>query len=149
MLLGALSMCSGGLIHGPLGPVPLIYAKGLAPATLAYAKYAPAAPVYPDAVPNYSFGYSVSDAHTGDAKSQHESRHGDVVKGSYSLVEPDGTTRTVQYTADAQNGFNAVVDRHPAAVHPASHPVPVKIAYALPPVAHAPLLQPHYTPFHG
>ncbi|XP_069694832.1 larval cuticle protein A2B-like [Periplaneta americana] len=76
--------------------------------------YAPPVPVYPDAYPQYSFGYSVQDALTGDSKTQHETREGDVVKGSYSLVEPDGTTRTVKYTADPVNGFNAVVDRQPS-----------------------------------
>lgn len=33
--------------------------------------------------------------------------------GSYSVVEPDGTVRTVIYTADSINGFNAVVQRGP------------------------------------
>lgn len=33
--------------------------------------------------------------------------------GSYSLVEPDGNVRTVIYTADPINGFNAVVQRGP------------------------------------
>lgn len=28
--------------------------------------------------------------------------------GQYSLVEPDGSIRTVDYTADPVNGFNAV-----------------------------------------
>lgn len=46
----------------------------------------------------------MSDYHTGDVKSQHETRDGDVVKGSYSVVEPDGTIRTVEYTADKHNG---------------------------------------------
>lgn len=61
--------------------------------------------------PKYAFKYGVSDYHTGDVKSQHETRDGDVVKGSYSLVEPDGSVRTVDYTADKHNGFNAVVHR--------------------------------------
>lgn len=60
---------------------------------------------------NYSFHYDVHDPHTGDVKSQHETRSGDVVNGFYTLVEPDGTIRTVKYTADKHNGFNAVVDR--------------------------------------
>lgn len=34
-----------------------------------------------------------------------------VVTGSYSLTEPDGSIRTVTYTADDVNGFNAVVER--------------------------------------
>ncbi|KDR13554.1 hypothetical protein L798_12626, partial [Zootermopsis nevadensis] len=70
-------------------------------------------PEYPDAYPQYSFGYSVQDALTGDSKTQHETREGGVVKGSYSLVEPDGTIRTVEYTADPVHGFNAVVHRQP------------------------------------
>lgn len=60
---------------------------------------------------HYSFHYDVHDLHTGDVKSQHETRTGDVVTGYYSLVEPDGTIRTVKYKADKHNGFNAVVDR--------------------------------------
>ncbi|XP_059477963.1 cuticle protein 7-like [Neocloeon triangulifer] len=70
-------------------------------------------------VPNYSFEYGVADPHTGDKKSQSETRHGDVVKGHYSLVEPDGTTRTVHYTADPHNGFNAQVTKSGHAVHAA------------------------------
>ncbi|XP_045764361.1 cuticle protein 19-like [Maniola jurtina] len=59
--------------------------------------------------PQYKYAYSVSDPHTGDNKAQHESRDGDVVKGEYSLVQPDGTYRKVSYHADDRNGFNAVV----------------------------------------
>ncbi|XP_015372753.1 PREDICTED: adult-specific cuticular protein ACP-22-like [Diuraphis noxia] len=59
---------------------------------------------------SYSFHYDVHDPHTGDVKSQHETRTGDVVTGFYTLVEPDGTIRTVKYTADKHHGFNAVVD---------------------------------------
>lgn len=66
---------------------------------------------------------------TGDVKSQSEHRDGDVVKGSYSVAEPDGTVRVVDYTADDVNGFNAVVKKigHPV------HPAPVaKVAVAAP-----------------
>ncbi|XP_017787188.1 PREDICTED: cuticle protein 8-like [Nicrophorus vespilloides] len=66
--------------------------------------------VYPDTHPEYSYQYGVQDAHTGDIKNQHEERDGDVVKGYYTLVQPDGVTRTVHYTADAHNGFNAEVE---------------------------------------
>lgn len=51
------------------------------------------------AYPKYSFNYGIKDPHTGDIKSQAEERDGDVVKGQYSLVEPDGSVRTVDYTA--------------------------------------------------
>lgn len=40
--------------------------------------------------------------------SQQESRSGDVVQGSYSLVEPDGTRRIVEYTADPVQGKIAI-----------------------------------------
>lgn len=68
--------------------------------------------------PKYEFKYGVSDHHTGDNKEQHEVRDGDVVKGEYSLHEPDGTIRIVKYTADKHNGFNAQVIRKGHAVHP-------------------------------
>ncbi|XP_018910380.1 cuticle protein 7 [Bemisia tabaci] len=68
--------------------------------------------------PKYSFKYGVHDGHTGDVKSQHETRDGDVVKGSYSVHDPDGTIRTVEYTADKHNGFNAVVHKSGHSVHP-------------------------------
>ncbi|CAH1168618.1 unnamed protein product, partial [Phyllotreta striolata] len=72
------------------------------------------------AYPKYQFNYGVADSHTGDQKTQSEVRDGDVVKGQYSVVEPDGTVRTVTYTADDHNGFNAVVTRSGHAVHPAA-----------------------------
>ncbi|XP_039288410.1 larval cuticle protein A2B-like isoform X2 [Nilaparvata lugens] len=78
----------------------------------AYAAKAAALDYY-DPNPQYSYAYDVQDALTGDSKSQHESRSGDVVQGSYSLVDPDGTKRTVEYTADPVNGFNAVVHKQP------------------------------------
>lgn len=61
----------------------------------------------------YSFAYDVKDTLTGDFKSQVESRHGEVVHGQYSLIDPDGTKRIVDYTADPINGFNAVVRKTP------------------------------------
>ncbi|XP_035780968.1 larval cuticle protein A2B-like isoform X1 [Anopheles albimanus] len=76
---------------------------------------APAVPINTnyDPLPQYTYAYNVQDALTGDSKSQQETRDGDIVRGSYSLVEPDGTLRTVIYTADPVNGFNAVVQRGP------------------------------------
>ena len=53
----------------------------------------------------------MSDPLTGDQKSASEVRNGDAVKGQYSLVEPDGSVRTVDYAADGLNGFNAVVSK--------------------------------------
>lgn len=133
------------------GPAPLAYAAP-APAPLAYAAPAPARLAYAaapaplayaapfakaavadadyDPNPQYSYGYDVQDALTGDSKSQVESRSGDVVQGSYSLTEPDGTRRTVDYVADPVNGFNAVVRKEPLAV--AAAPLAAPAAYAAP-----------------
>ncbi|XP_058456842.1 adult-specific cuticular protein ACP-20-like [Malaya genurostris] len=68
--------------------------------------------------PKYKFNYGVQDSHTGDHKSQWEIRDGDVVKGGYSLYEPDGTKRVVEYTSDKIHGFNAVVKKIGHAHHP-------------------------------
>ena len=62
-----------------------------------------------DIDPSYQFGYSVTDTKTGDSKTREETRDGDVVTGSYTVADPDGRIRRVTYTADAVNGFNAVV----------------------------------------
>ncbi len=94
-------------------PAPVVHA---APAPLIHA--APASVVDADYDPNpqYSYAYSVEDALTGDSKAQSESRNGNVVQGSYSLTDSDGTRRTVDYTADSINGFNAVVRKEPLGV---------------------------------
>ncbi|KAJ8731909.1 hypothetical protein PYW08_014639 [Mythimna loreyi] len=106
---------------------PAAYAYRAAPAPVAYN----AAPVVAqaadfDARPQYEYNYSVADSHTGDNKSQQESRDGDVVRGSYSFHEADGSVRTVEYSADAHSGFNAVVHNTaptatPARVAPAPY----------------------------
>ncbi|GAB1862615.1 Larval cuticle protein A1A [Camponotus japonicus] len=96
-----------------------------------------------DAVPQYSFAYDVQDAVTGDSKAQYETRNGDVVRGSYSLIEADGTRRIVEYTADPINGFNAVVSREPVIAAIAAPLRPAALAPIAPvapvaPVAPAP-----------
>ncbi|KAG6441181.1 hypothetical protein O3G_MSEX001668 [Manduca sexta] len=70
-----------------------------------------------------SFGYDVADPNTGDYKSQVETRVGGTVSGQYSLIDPDGTKRTVDYTADDINGFNAVVRKDPIVAAPVVAPV--------------------------
>ncbi|XP_037912988.1 cuticle protein 19.8-like [Hermetia illucens] len=64
-----------------------------------------------DSNPKYNFQYDVKDFTTGDNKNHKESRDGDVVHGQYSVADPDGFKRVVDYTADSINGFNAVVQR--------------------------------------
>ncbi|XP_044750359.1 cuticle protein 8-like [Coccinella septempunctata] len=95
---------SAPLLHTAVHSVPVVKYE--------QEQYAPA---------NYQYKYGVEDHHTGDIKSHEESREGDLVKGSYSLHEADGTIRTVRYTAD-KNGFNADVQKSGHAV--VSHAVP-------------------------
>jgi len=88
--------------------------------------------------PKYSYSYGVKDAVTGDVKSASETRDGGVVKGSYSLVQPDGVLRTVNYVADPIHGFQAqVVNSAPgvhavkkvAAIAPVAVAAPVAVGY--------------------
>uniref|UniRef100_A0A8W7K8W9 Uncharacterized protein n=1 Tax=Anopheles albimanus TaxID=7167 RepID=A0A8W7K8W9_ANOAL len=87
-----------------------------------------------EAPAEYQFSYSVHDDHTGDIKSQQEERHGDDVKGQYTLIDADGYRRVVDYTADEHNGFNAVVRREPLSQHKLIKTV-VPVAKVVVPVA--------------
>ncbi|XP_017874550.1 PREDICTED: larval cuticle protein A2B isoform X2 [Drosophila arizonae] len=102
-----------------------------------------------DPHPQYTYGYDVKDAISGDSKTQVETRDGDIVQGQYSLNDADGYRRIVDYTADPVNGFNAVVRREPlvAAAPVVAAPAPVvraaPLAYAAAPapiVKAAPLI---------
>ncbi|XP_061377997.1 cuticle protein 8-like [Danaus plexippus] len=130
-------------------PAPVVYHA--APAPVAYhAAPAPvsyhAAPVaklvaQPEeiAYPKYEYSYSVADGHSGDNKQQQESRDGDVVKGSYSFHEADGSIRSVEYSADDKNGFNAVVHNSAPTAAPAlikAAPLVLKAPVYAAPVPH-------------
>ncbi|XP_060517342.1 cuticle protein 7-like [Cylas formicarius] len=98
--------------------VPGIYGGAISPYAIpAGHKYASEENIDYYAHPQYAFKYGVSDPHTGDHKTQTEVREGEVVKGQYSLVEPDGSVRIVDYVADPVNGFNAVVSKSAPSVH--------------------------------
>ena len=106
-----------GYAHG-YAASPLNYGLGYAAPADVVVGHAPVAKSvevvdYVNPHPQYDFSYGVSDSYTGDHKSQVESRDGDVVRGQYRLVDPDGTERVVTYTADDYNGFNAVVEKRP------------------------------------
>ncbi|XP_055532955.1 cuticle protein 19-like [Wyeomyia smithii] len=93
--------------------------------------------------PQYKFEYGVKDAHTGDHKVQWEQRDGDVVKGSYSLDEPDGGHRIVEYHSDAHGGIQIQVKKvggHAPA--PVVHHEPIPIVAA--PIVHKPLKKHRY-----
>ncbi|XP_045446134.1 cuticle protein 7-like [Melitaea cinxia] len=134
------------LIHAPaVHAAPIVHSAPLVHA----APVVHAAPIahlaHEYSHPKYDFAYSVADPHTGDHKSQHESRDGGAVHGSYSLVEPDGSVRKVEYTADDHHGFNAIVHKtaghHPA---PVVHAAPIVHAAPVAHIAIAPLAHGHH-----
>uniref|UniRef100_A0A1I8MGV9 Cuticle protein n=1 Tax=Musca domestica TaxID=7370 RepID=A0A1I8MGV9_MUSDO len=105
-----------------------------------------------DPHPQYKFSYGVEDKLTGDSKSQNEERDGDAVRGEYSLIDADGYKRTVHYTADDANGFNAVVQREPLGhavvktVAPVAHyAAPAAVVKHVAPVAHYAAPVAHYS----
>ncbi|KAL9901095.1 larval cuticle protein A2B-like [Glossina fuscipes fuscipes] len=99
-----------------------------------------------DPHPQYTYGYDVKDALSGDSKTAVEARDGHIVRGQYSLNDADGYRRIVDYTADPVNGFNAVVRREPlvaaipAAPVAVAHHAPVAVAH------HAPVAVAHHAP---
>jgi hypothetical protein len=91
----------------------------------------------------------------GDNKAQEEIRNGDVVQGSYSLIEPDGVRRVVSYAADSVNGFNAIVRRDPgvtlrtaavAAAHPVAAPSVIAVPAAVRPQVRNPVTLERFFP---
>ncbi|KAG5875579.1 hypothetical protein JTB14_009192 [Gonioctena quinquepunctata] len=140
---------------------PPVYSKVAAP-VYAAPTYKVNAPAYKVAAPvayarnvateeytpaHYEFGYGVEDPHTGDVKSHQETREGDYVKGSYSLIEADGSKRIVEYTVDPHSGFNAVVHKQAGAAPAYAKAAPVSYAKAAPVSYAAPIASnTHATP---
>ncbi|XP_043205449.1 cuticle protein 21-like [Amphibalanus amphitrite] len=104
----AASPAAYGLGYAAVAPAPVDVVVGHAPVAKSIEVVD-----YVNPHPKYDFSYGVSDGYTGDHKSQVESRDGDVVRGQYRLVDPDGTERVVTYTADDYNGFQATVEKRP------------------------------------
>lgn len=139
---------AGLLAPAPIAPAPLLRAAPIAAApvlrTIASAPIA-AAPLAKavavadadyDPNPQYSYGYDIQDGLTGDSKNHYESRSGDVVQGSYSLIDADGTRRIVEYAADPIHGFNAVVHKEPLAVKAIAPVAAAPIAKIATPLIH-------------
>nr|CAD7456278.1 unnamed protein product [Timema tahoe] len=57
----------------------------------------------------YEYRYAVDDPQSGVVNDRWEHRLGEYVKGAYSLLEPDGKVRTVDYEVDGAKGFHAVI----------------------------------------
>ncbi|XP_075233165.1 uncharacterized protein LOC142331272 [Lycorma delicatula] len=57
----------------------------------------------------YDYRYAIDDSVSGVINDRWEHRIGEFVKGAYSLLEPGGKIRTVNYEVDGKRGFHATV----------------------------------------
>jgi hypothetical protein len=57
----------------------------------------------------FDFNYAVKDDEYRVDQSHNAASDGDIVRGEYRVLLPDGRTQVVSYTADWKNGYNAVV----------------------------------------
>ncbi|XP_050540720.1 cuticle protein 8 isoform X1 [Daktulosphaira vitifoliae] len=75
----------------------------------------------------YQFSFDISDDESTNYHNRKETRDGQKISGSYSVVDSDGFIRTVTYTADPEEGFKAEVSREPTNIQvkiPAPTPQP-------------------------
>jgi hypothetical protein len=70
----------------------------------------------------FDFNYAVKDDYYGTDYSHNAVSDGDVVKGQYKVLLPDGRLQIVTYTADWKNGFNADVRYEGEARYPDQQP---------------------------
>merc|ERR1712002_226783 len=78
----------------------------------------------------YQWAYEVNAPSTGDQKSQVERREEDgIIRGRYSLVEPDGSLRIVTYIAHPDEGFQATVDKKNIVQDPLDSQSPAVLTY--------------------
>ena len=82
----------------------------------------------------YSFNWAVNDRDSGNDFGQEEQSDGNVVRGSYRVLLPDGRVQIVTYTADHENGYQATVEYQGEAVYPTqnSNRRPSQNSYASP-----------------
>lgn len=107
IFLGFVALSQAGFLAAPAAyyaPAPT-YVKTIQPAVLKK--------IVAEEPANYQFNYDIADGQTGDVHSQNERADNGVVHGSYQLNDADGFLRTVEYTADDVNGFQANVRREP------------------------------------
>ncbi|CAL4180019.1 unnamed protein product [Meganyctiphanes norvegica] len=86
------------------------------------------APTYDNQKPKgmpYDFGYGVQDEYRGVAYDHSEDSDGNVVRGSYSVLLPDGRMQIVTYEADHENGYRANVEYIGEAQFPSKSGTPV------------------------
>uniref|UniRef100_A0A6P7FCD1 Pro-resilin-like n=1 Tax=Diabrotica virgifera virgifera TaxID=50390 RepID=A0A6P7FCD1_DIAVI len=70
---------------------------------------------------NYQFSYHVEDAASGNDFGHEEQRQGDVAKGKYFVLLPDGRLQTVEYTAD-NDGYKPKISYEQVGGYPSGGP---------------------------
>lgn len=70
----------------------------------------------------FDFAYAVNDEYNGNIHSHNENSDGDVTRGEYSVVLPDGRIQLVKFTADKQTGYLAEVSYQGEASYPSGPP---------------------------
>ncbi|XP_042857859.1 larval cuticle protein A2B-like [Penaeus japonicus] len=77
----------------------------------------------------YDFAYTVKNDESGADFAHSEASDGASIRGSYTVLLPDGRKQTVTYVADANNGYTAHVTYSGAAHRPATYGSPVTPTY--------------------
>ncbi|XP_071535291.1 cuticle protein 19-like [Panulirus ornatus] len=87
---------------------------------------APAHPIgYREEPTPYNFAYGVQDEYAGTDFGQTEESDGKTVRGSYTVLLPDGRKQTVTYVADDYGGYQAEVSYYGEAQYPYEYGPPV------------------------
>ncbi|CAO1326027.1 unnamed protein product [Diamesa serratosioi] len=100
------AVASAGVLQGAYYPQQTLV-KTIQPTIVKQVVHTAEAPA------NYDFNYAVNEQSTGDVHSQWEKAENGVIRGTYQMNDADGFLRTVEYTADDVNGFQANVRREP------------------------------------
>lgn len=95
------------------------------------------ATLYPQKGMPFDFAYGVVDAYSGNDYSHNSNSDGNVVKGEYRVVLPDGRTQIVSYTADHDTGYVAEVSYEGEAQYPETKPYQPAPAYSAPAPAYS------------
>lgn len=58
----------------------------------------------------YHYRYAIDESKSkGPIMDRWEHRIGEYVKGAYSVMQPDGRVRTVDYEVDGEKGYRAII----------------------------------------
>ncbi|XP_064118896.1 cuticle protein 19-like [Macrobrachium nipponense] len=131
-------------------PPPPVYSPPQPTYSAPEPSYSAPAPSYeePEEGMPFDFEFAVNDQYKGLDFAHDSESDGNVVKGEYHVLLPDGRTQIVTYTADAYNGYQAEVTYEGEAQYPEPQPYTPAPAYSAPAPAYsapAPAPQPSYS----